>query len=222
MAVDDQHPIASQVAKLQAQRQQSSIPVSEELLAEQKRLDAASVPAGLLPVGSPFPDGNLITADNKPTSIKQAAGGAPAVIVFYRGSWCPYCNIALNTYRNLLWPKLKELGVQLIAISPQKPDGSMTMQQKHDLDFAVLSDPGNQIATSLGILTSPSPEGLAIQKKFGIDLTALNADGTAGLPMPTVALIDQDRVLLWLDVHPDHTIRTEPEAILAALETLTK
>ena len=76
-----------------------------------------------------------------------AAGSGTSVLVFYRGAWCPYCNIALSAYQEQLLPQLTGRGIPLVAISPQKPDGSLSMQQKNDLAFTVVSDPGNAIAT---------------------------------------------------------------------------
>jgi len=159
----------------------------------------------------------LIDAEGHPTSLRAVLAGAPAVVIFYRGAWCPYCNIALRTYREWLAAPLSERGVRLVAISPQAPDGSMTMREKHEIEFPVLSDPGNQIARSLGILTHPSDEARTMQLEHGLDIAQLNADGTIMVPMPTVAIIDQFGALVWIDVHPDYSTRTEPDQILAAV-----
>ncbi|HEX6524977.1 MAG TPA: peroxiredoxin-like family protein [Streptosporangiaceae bacterium] len=187
---------------------------------EQAALAAAGVPAGVTPAGTPLADANLLDVHGAPTSLHAAAGGGTAVLVFYRGAWCPYCNIALSVYQQELLPALTEHGVRLIAISPQAPDGSLSMRDKHDLAFTVLSDPGNSVARSLGILTRPSDEARAAQLELGLDLTAVNADGTIGLPMPTVAILDAGHVLRWIDVHPDYSTRTEPAQVLGALDQL--
>jgi alkyl hydroperoxide reductase subunit AhpC len=84
----------------------------------------------------------------------------------------------------------------------------------------VLSDPGNRIAGNLGIVTAPSDEALSAQLQLGLDLTAVNADGTTGLPMPATIVVDADRVVQWIDVHPDYTTRSEPIEILAALDAV--
>jgi peroxiredoxin len=168
-------------------------------------------------VGSVFPDGDLIDAEGNPTTLRATLNGAPGVLIFYRGAWCPYCNIALRTYREQVAFPLAQLGVALVALSPQKADGSMTMKEKHELEFPVLSDPGNQIAGTLGILTRPSDGARQSQLENGLDIEAVNADGTTTLPMPTVALVDTHGILVWIDVHPDHTTRTEPAEILAAV-----
>ena len=162
----------------------------------------------------------MLDAHGAPTSLHAATAGRPAVIVFYRGGWCPYCNLALRTYSQELHPALTERDVELIAVSPQKPDGSLSTQQKNELPFPVLSDPGNALAGELGILLpARTKEIRAAQEKIGTDLLTVNADGTENLPMPTVALIDAEHQLRWIDIHPDYTTRTEVNDILAAVTT---
>jgi peroxiredoxin len=209
--------IAEQVAELRSRS--ISTPASETFRAEQQALAQGPAPEGLLPIGSPFPDGALLDAEGRPTTLKATLGGAPGVVIFYRGAWCPYCNIALRTYRDQLTAPLAEHGVTLIALSPQSADGSMTMKEKHELDFAVLSDPGNQTAGALGILTRPSDAARSMQLERGLDLETMNADGTTTVPMPTVALIDAAGILVWIDVHPDYTTRTESAQVLDAVRS---
>jgi peroxiredoxin len=179
---------------------------------------AARVPGEVFPVGMPIPDAELLDAHGSITTLHAAVAGRPTVLVLYRGAWCPYCNLTLRTYQQTLLPRLTQEGAALLAISPQTPDGSLSMQEKNELAFPVLSDPGNSIARALGALTQPTPEVLAAQREHGIDLIQANADGTVELPMPTVVIVDADRRVRWLDIHPDYTTRTEPDAILAALD----
>jgi peroxiredoxin len=207
-------PIAAQVA--------STLPLPDPESAftkEQNALRETGTPTTLR-TGEVFPDAELIAPDGRSISLTEARADRPAVVVLYRGAWCPFCNIALKVYRDELQDSLRARGIELIAVSPQRPDGSMTMKEKHDLDFAVLSDPGNQIARRLGVLTRPSEGARDMQLSHGLDLTQINADGTIGLPMPTVAIVDADGMLAWIDVHPDYTTRTEPNEIIAALDGL--
>jgi peroxiredoxin len=134
--------------------------------------------------------------------------------------WCPFCNIALGAYQARLLPELTDRGVELLAVSPQKPNGSLSIREKHDLQFAVLSDPGNELARAAGILTAPSEEARAMQLELGLDLAEINADGTTRVPMPTTVILDPDGTVKWVDVHPDYSTRTEPDVILAALDAL--
>lgn len=213
--------IAGRVAEMHAEM--DSAPPNEVMGAfrrEQAELAAAGTPAGIAPVGTVLADAGLLDVHGAPTSLYAAAGDGTAVLVFYRGAWCPYCNIAMRIYQQDLLPALTERGIPLVAISPQAPDGSLSMQEKNELAFTVLSDPGNSIARALGVLTQPSDEARKAQLELGLDLTAVNADGTIGVPMPTVAVLDGGHVLRWIDVHPDYSTRSEPADILSALDQL--
>ena len=205
-------------AKVAAQPPNEILDIFER---EQSMLATFGQPDGVLPVGSTLPDVELIGPDGVPTTLGEAAGGRPAVVVFYRGAWCPYCNITLSNYQASLLPALSDREVRLIAVSPQGPDGSLTMQQKHDLAFAVLSDPGNVLARRMGIVTAPSQEVRAAQLRLGLDLTQINADATTALPWPTTAILDAGRTLRWIDVHPDYSTRPEADGIITALDALS-
>ena len=212
--------IAERVAQMHATM--AADPPAEPMGAfarEQSEL-AASAPAGIAPVGTVLPDAELLDVHGAPTALYAAVGGGTSVLVFYRGAWCPYCNVALSAYQAQLLPELTDRGIRLVAISPQKPDGSLTMQQKHGLAFTVVSDPGNTIASRLGILTRPSEEARAAQLELGLDLARVNADGTDTLPMPAVVLLDASRAVRWIDVRPDYSTRTEPGQVIDALGRL--
>lgn len=209
-------PIAEQVGAIRA-----SQPTGPPNAFDREQRQLAGVAAeGVVTLGSRLPDADLLDVHGKPTTLVAALGGRRAVLVFYRGAWCPFCNIALSVYQAELSPALRERGVAFVAVSPQKPDGSMTMKEKHTLDFDVVSDPDNTLAAAAGILTAPSDEVRAQQLELGLDLTAVNADGTTTLPMPTTAVLDPDGTVRWIDVHPDYSTRSEPADVLAALDGL--
>jgi peroxiredoxin len=189
-------------------------------VAEHVDLDDAGVPAGVSAPGTPMPDGELLDVSGAATTLAQVRAGRPAVVVFYRGAWCPFCNIALRTYQAELAPALADRGFVLIAVSPQKPDGSLSAAETNELTYAVVSDPGNQLASALGILTEPSAEAAAAQQKVGLDLTEHNADGGVTLPMPTTVVVDSSGVIRWIDVHPNYTTRSEVPDILAAVDSV--
>jgi peroxiredoxin len=190
--------------------------------AEQARMGADGVPWGAATVGDVIPDVELLDVHGKPITLRAAQAGAAAVVVLYRGEWCPYCNLALRTYQEELVPALSDRGIRLIAVSPQKPDKSLSAQEKNALTFVVLSDPGNQIATALGVLTSHSEQVKDVQRAMGIDVAGSNQDGTHTVPVPTVAVIDAGGTIRWIDIHPDYTTRTEVSDILAGLDGLVE
>jgi peroxiredoxin len=178
------------------------------------------VPAAAAKVGDTLESFTLTDATNALVTLDQLVESGPAVIVFYRGGWCPYCNLALRTYQHELLPELAAFRAQLVAISPQSPDQSLSTSEKAELDFTVLSDPGNRVARSVGIVFQQAEEVLEAQRKLGLDLAQVNAEGSTQLPRPTVLIVDKDRTVRFVDVQPDFTARTEVADILAGLTEL--
>jgi peroxiredoxin len=210
--------IAEQVASHHhASAGQLPAEIAEAFAAEPRDLAAAGDVTGIAQPGTPLPDSKLLDIDGQPTTLADTLAGKPAVIVFYRGGWCPYCDIALRTYQAELVPALAAGGISLVAISPQSADGSLSTKETKELTFTVLSDPGNQLARQLGILTAPGVAVRRAQLQLGLDVSQVNADGTTGLPMPTVVIADADGVIRWIDVHRDYTTRTEPDEVLRAI-----
>jgi peroxiredoxin len=178
------------------------------------------IPKDVVSVGDTLTPFTLSDASGSPVSLDQLLETGPAVIVFYRGGWCPYCNVALRTYQKELVPQLPMFGARLVAISPQTPDQSLSTIEKAELDFTVLSDPGSRVARSTGIAFQQADDVLEAQRQLGLDLAAVNAEGSTQLPRPTVLIVDQDRVVRFVDVQPDYTARTEVADIIAALADL--
>lgn len=179
------------------------------------------IPADVVKVGDRLESFTLIDATGTPVSLEQILNDGAAVIVFYRGGWCPYCNIALRTYQKDLIPQLDRFGARLVAISPQAPDESLSTADKAALTFTVLSDPGNRLAERIGISFQQAEEVLAAQRQLGLDLTQVNAEGATRLPRPTVLIVDRDGVVQFIDVQPDYTARTEVADIISALTALS-
>jgi peroxiredoxin len=179
------------------------------------------IPADSIKAGDVLESFTLDDADGSPVSLDQTVENGPAVIVFYRGGWCPYCNLALRTYQQELLPQLDDFGARLVAISPQPPDESLSTVEKAALEFTVLSDPGSRLADRIGIAFEQADDVLGAQRKLGLDLTKVNAEGAVRLPRPTVLIVDQDRTVRFVDVQPDYTARTEVADIIAALTDLT-
>jgi peroxiredoxin len=144
------------------------------------------------------------------------------VLSFYRGQWCPYCDLQLRAYQEVL-PRIKALGANLVAISPQTPDETLSTAQKRNLEFRVLSDAGNKIARAYGLVWKV-PAGLdAMQKGFGVDLTKSNGDTSNELPVPaTFVLGADDGRIAFAYVNADWRERLEPAELIRALERLEK
>ena len=178
------------------------------------------IPTNSIKAGDVLEPFTLDDATGTQVSLDQLVESGPAVIVFYRGGWCPYCNLALRTYQQELLPQLDAFGARLVAISPQPPDESLSTVEKAGLEFTVLSAPGSRLADRLGIAFEQADDVLAAQSKLGLDLAKVNAEGAVRLPRPTVLIVDQDRAVRFVDVQPDYTSRTEVTDIIAALADL--
>ncbi|WP_144713063.1 peroxiredoxin-like family protein [Curtobacterium pusillum] len=185
---------------------------------EQAALRAAGVPDAAAGEGHRVPDAVLVTPVGAATSLAAELGPDLTVLVFYRGAWCPYCNLTLRTYQRDLLPELTARGARLIAISPQTPEGSEAAVANGELAFPVLSDPGNVLAAELGIVTEPNAAARQAHTQLGFDVADSNADDTAQVPFPSVFVVDGDRVIRFADVKVDYTIRTEVSAVLAAVD----
>lgn len=153
-----------------------------------------------------------------PPRSPSSASAVRPVVVFYRGrdarTATPRC---APTSNNSCRPS--ERGIALIAVSTQKPDGSLTIAQANELTFTVMSDPGNQIAAGLGILTGPDERAQGAQRALGLDLAEHSADRKRVLPMPTTVIVDTEGLIRWIET-PNDATRSEPETILAALSAL--
>lgn len=188
--------------------------------AEQADLDAAGVPTAVAKPGSALPDGELLDAHGAPVTLAWVRAGRPAVVVFYRGAWCPYCNIALRTYQSGLLPELAVRGVELIAVSPQKPDGSLTAQQTNELTYWVLSDPGNQIASRLGNSDRADTGCRCLTSQTGAGPDRGQRRRDAGASHAYHRRCGGEGTIRWIDVHPNYTTRSEVPDMLAAVEAV--
>jgi peroxiredoxin len=174
-----------------------------------------------LNVGQSSPDFTLPDAFGNEVSLKALLAEGPVVVSFYRGEWCPYCNIELRGLQEAL-PKMKELGATLIAVSPEKPDHGMVATEKNDLTFPVLSDFGNRVARQFGIVFQLGGELREFSKNiFKNDIALRNGEDSYELPVPATFVIDEAGVVRFAHIDADYmTGRAEPEAVVAALKKL--
>ncbi|XOB61214.1 peroxiredoxin-like family protein [Campylobacterota bacterium DY0563] len=135
------------------------------------------------------------------------------IVSFYRGAWCPYCNLELKSLQAYL-NEFKKANASLISISPQTPDFSLTTKEKNELEFEVLSDIENKVAKKYGLVFSLADELKPIYKKFGIDIPSSNSDYSYELPMPATFVIDKTGTIIYSFVNEDYTKREEPQNIL--------
>lgn len=174
-----------------------------------------------LEVGQTAPEFTLPDAFGKEVSLRTLLSKGPVVISFYRGEWCPFCNIELHGLQETL-PRMQELGATLIAISPEKPDFGIVATEKHKLTFPVLSDFGNKVARKFGIVFQVGEELRGFSKNvFKNDLALRNGDDSYELPVPATFAIDTTGVVGFAHIDVNYmTGRAEPEAVIAALEAM--
>ncbi len=194
--------------------------VPEEAKAIMDRATKDLVQSGIidrsLKQGSQVPNFTLPNAVGKSVELRELLKGGPVVISFYRGQWCPYCNLELRTLQQFL-PDIQALGATLVAISPQTPDNSLSTVEKDELTFEVLSDVGNQVAREFGLVFTLAEELRPLYEGFGIDLPTHNGDDSFELPIPATYVIASDGSIVHAFVDPDYTKRLDPEEIVAAV-----
>ena len=172
-----------------------------------------------LAVGEAAPDFTLPGADGQAVSLAALLRDGPVVVTFYRGGWCPYCNIQLRAYQEAL-PEMAVLGARLVAISPQLPDGSLTTAEKNALTFRVLSDIGNAVARRFGLVYALPEELREALRANGKALPGINGDESWELPVPATYVLAPDGRVMLAHVDVDYRRRLPPEAILAVLRAL--
>ena len=173
-----------------------------------------------LKVGDKAPDFTLPNATGESINLQQLLQQGAVVLSFYRGGWCPYCNLELRALQQAL-PEIKALGANLITVSPQTPDNSLSTAEKNELTFEVLSDIGNKVAREYGLVFTLPEQLRPIYQNFGIDLPAYNGDPTFDLPIPATYVIAADGKVVLAFANADYTQRLEPTEIISTLQNLT-
>ncbi|MBF2054321.1 MAG: AhpC/TSA family protein [Candidatus Sericytochromatia bacterium] len=208
-------------AELRAFNEQGLAQMPPEVVAtiqkDLKELQASGLAKRALTEGA-FPDFSLPNALGQRLSLQDILKHGPAVISFYRGSWCPYCNIELRAHQQLL-PELQALGAQLIAISPEQPDHSLSLKEKQSLEFEVLSDSDNQLAKQLGLVFELSLDlDQLYQQVLQANVAERNGSTSPQLPMPATYVLNRAGDIVLAHVQEDYAQRLEPAEILAALK----
>ena len=179
-------------------------------------LKATGIELQALQVGSLAPDLTLPDALNQPQRLSTLWQRGPLVLIFYRGGWCPYCNLELRAWQQQL-SALKEMGAQLVAVSPQTPDNSLSTAEKNELAFPVLSDSKLRAATAFGVGFEMPPELIELYSRVGNDLPVLNGNGRWVLPVPATYVINRDGRVAYAHIEADYRERAEPVDVLAAV-----
>jgi peroxiredoxin len=170
-------------------------------------------------VGARAPGFTLPDALGRDVSLGDLVAEGAVVLTFYRGSWCPYCNLQLNAYQQIL-DELEDAGARLVAVSPMTPDNSLSFAEKAGLRFTVLSDAGAQVAERYGLAFALQGAHRELHRDSGVDLPALNGDQSWRLPAPATYVIDGESVVRFAHVDGDYRWRLEPDALLTAVRAV--
>ncbi len=207
-------------AQLDAKRAEFETKASpEQVAAYNKGVDdvaASSVMQTALRVGAKAPDFDLPNATGQRVKLADLLKQGPVVLTWYRGGWCPYCNIQLHAYQEVL-TDIETAGGKLVAISPELPDQSLSTREKNALKFEVLSDSGNTVARSYG-LAYKLPDDLIARFKGRLDLPKFNGDESWELPLGATYVVARDGTITYAFVDADYRKRAEPAAIVEAVK----
>lgn len=189
------------------------------------KLRADKVTERALQVGAKAPDFVLPNAAGKDVALKALLARGPVVVTWYRGGWCPYCNIQMRYYSRMV-PELDKLGATLVAINPETPDESLTVKERHHLPFEVLSDAGQRVARAYGLVFELTPGlGKVYEARFKMSERQGKKPGPDGkvaseLPLAATYVIDRDGTIRWAFLDVDYKKRAQPADILEAVRKL--
>lgn len=183
------------------------------LLQDQKLAEKA------LKTGDIFPHFNLSNSEGQMQALTPLLDKGPVIISFYRGGWCPYCVLELKALRDIV-DNLSALNVTLVAISPETVDYTADTKQQNALNFIVLSDTSNQLASQCGLVYQMSESLIARFAGFGIDIQNRNCSDKYELPIPATYIVDRHRIIRYAFVEEDYISRAEPDEVLKVLQQL--
>ncbi|MEP4881715.1 peroxiredoxin-like family protein [Maribacter dokdonensis] len=190
----------------------------DEIIEEAKAFEKGK---NALKVGEQAPDFKLPDALGNQIKLSGLLDNGAVVVTFYRGSWCPYCNLQLRALQAKL-PVIQSLGATLVAISPEVPDASMTKNEISEMDFTVLSDQDTKVASKYGVAWEV-PEFLLDHMRVDrdLDLKQINNGNGTVLPIPATFIVGTDGAIQWSYVNVDYRTRSEPDEIVEALKSIS-
>lgn len=170
-----------------------------------------------LKVGDKIPEIALPNATGQQISVQELLTDKKVILSFYRGGWCPYCNLELKALQQTIH-QFDQLGATLVAISPETPDNSLSTKEKNELSFEVLSDQNNIISNAFNLTFSLPEDLIEVYKGFSIDLNQSNGNTDWQLPISATYVIDHDGTILYDFIKEDYKERADPDQIIKALK----
>ncbi len=172
-----------------------------------------------LQVGDAAPQFTLLDSDGNQVSSKELLARGPLVLTFYRGNWCPYCNLELQALEEVV-SNIRSRGASLVAVSQQSQKNSRISQRQNNLSFPIVTDKNGDLAELFGLRWSLQPYLTEVFKMFKVDLPVIHEDNKWTLPMPARYVIDRDGSIVYAEVNPDYTQRPEPSDLFPVLDKI--
>lgn len=169
--------------------------------------------------GVKAPDFTLVDSTGQKITLSEELLKGPVVLIFYRGTWCPFCNLELKAYQRMN-DDIKAIGGQLIAVSPQTPNYSASVQEKNELNFHVLSDLHNKTAEQYNLKFKLPEYVYPIYRSLDISLETFNGDHSWELPVPATYVIDKAGIIRFASAEADYKKRMEPSKVMHILQSL--
>lgn len=182
-----------------------------------EQLESSHAAGPALLAGASAPPFELPDHNGKNVTLASLIESGPAVLLFFRGRWCPFCIAQLEAW-NRLMPAITRAGIAVAAVSPMTQHQSFLTRDQHHLEYPLLSDAGNKVARQFGIAYPVPEEQRLVYRRTFVNLPFVNGDETWELPIPATFAIDREGTLLFASANPDYTVRPEPLEVLAAVE----
>ncbi|MBT7409045.1 MAG: AhpC/TSA family protein [Methylococcales bacterium] len=182
-----------------------------------QQLMESNVADNAINVGSNAPDFTLPSTQGDAVKLSELLAKGPVVISFFRGGWCPFCNLEFKALMDKL-PEIEACNATLVTISPETMENSKATVEKFSLTYTVLSDVGNVIAKEYGLLMTVSEDMRPLYLEWGIDVPTANGDDTYELPVPATYIIGNDGVVKYAYINKNYTSRMQPEEIIEKLK----
>lgn len=183
-------------------------------------LDSSGITDRALGEGDTAPDFELPNAVGERVRLSDLLSSGPVILSFYRGQWCPFCNLELRALQRAI-TDIESAGATLVAVSPNTPDTSLTTVEKHSLTFPVLSDHDNLVAKQFNLVYEMTAENIENYREKGRDIPAMNGTDKWELPIPATYVINSDRVIRYSFVDTNHRVRAEPSEVVAVAARLS-
>ena len=197
--------------------------VPSDIAGDMDKANAELAASGLVDqvakVGCRAPDFTLPDALGRIVSLAERLGRGPVVLSFYRGIWCPFCNLELRALQQVM-PDIAALGATLIAVSGMTPDMSLSATQRLDLSYDVLTDAGLSVASSYGLVWKLPGYLQDDYARLGHPIEKFNGPGEPVLPVPATFVVDTDAIIRFAYANPNYMYRADPADVIRALRNL--